>query len=99
MMGCGFLMNEKIESFVLLFEIFLEAMGNVELKTMMTDQAFSMANVIEKVFPLAKHMLCTWYILENSKKNIGHLGVLGGFIDKFDHVLMRYDTEVEFNFC
>jgi len=29
MVGCGFLMNEKIESFVWLFETFLEAMGNV----------------------------------------------------------------------
>ena len=53
MVGCRFLMNEKIESFVWLFETFLEAMGNVPSKTMMTDQAFSMANAIENVFPLA----------------------------------------------
>ena len=59
MVGCGFLMNEKIESFVWLFETFLEAMGNVQLKTVMTDQTFSMANAIERVFPLAKHRLCT----------------------------------------
>ena len=51
-------MNEKIESFVWLFETFLEAMGNVQLKTIMTDQAFSMANAIEKVFPLAKYIGC-----------------------------------------
>jgi len=57
----GFLMNEKIESFVWLFETFLKAMGNVQPKTMMADQAFSMANAIEKVFPLAKHRLCTWH--------------------------------------
>ena len=99
MVGCGFLMNEKIESFVWLFETFFEAMGNVQLKTMMTDQAFSMGSAIEKVFPLAKHRLCTWHILENSKKNIDHLRVLGGFVDKFDYVLMRCDTEAEFNFC
>ena len=82
-----------------LFETFLEAMGNVQPKTIMTDQAFSMANAIEKVFPLAKHRLCTLHILENSKENIGHLRVLGGFVDKFDHVLMRCDTEAEFDFC
>ena len=29
MVGCGFLMNENIDSFVWLFETFLEAMGNV----------------------------------------------------------------------
>lgn len=99
MVGCGFLMNEKIESFVWLFETFLEVMDNVQPKTMMTDQAFSMANAIEKVFPLAKHRLCTWHILENSRKNIGHLRVMGGFVDKFDNVLMRCDTVAEFNFC
>ena len=97
--GCSFLMNEKAESFVWLFKIFLEAKDNVQLKTVMKDQAFSMANVIEKLFPLAKHQLCTWDISENSKKNIGHLRILGGFVDKFDHVWKRYDIEVEFYFC
>ena len=58
-----------------------------------------MANAIKKVFPLVKHRLCTWHILENSKNNIGHLRVLGEFLDEFDHVLMRCDIEVEFNFC
>jgi len=99
MMGCGFLMNEKIESFVWLFETFLEVMDNMQPKTIMTDHSFSMANAIKKVFLLAKHRLYTLHILENSKKNIGHLRVLGEFVDKFDHVLMRCDTEAEFNFC
>ena len=99
MVGCGFLMNYKIESFVWLFETFLEAIGNAQSKTMITDQAFSMANVIEKVFAFVKHRQCTWHILENLKKNIGHHRVLGAFVDKFDHVMMRCDTEVEFNFC
>jgi len=89
----GFFMKEKIERFLWLFETFLEAMDNVQSKTVMTDQAFSMANAIEEVFPLAKYRLCTWHILENSKKNIGYLMVLGGFVDKFVYVLMRCDTE------
>ena len=55
MVGCGFLMNEKIENCVWLFETFLEAMDNVQPKTIISDQAFSMKNTIEKVFPLAKH--------------------------------------------
>ena len=66
--GCGFLMNEKAESFIWLFETFLAAMDNVHLK--LTNQAFSIANAIEMIFPLVKHRLYTWYILENSKKNI-----------------------------
>ena len=64
----GFLMNEKIKSFVWLFETFMETVDNVQLKVMMTDQAFSMTNAIEKVFPLTKHRLFTWHILKNSKR-------------------------------
>jgi len=54
-----FLMNDKIESFLWLFEQFLEVMDNVQLKTRMTDQEFSMANAIEKIFSLTNHRLCT----------------------------------------
>jgi len=59
MVAYGFLMNEKVKSFVWLFGTFLEAMVNVQPKTMMTDQAFSMANAIKKIFPLAKYRWCT----------------------------------------
>jgi len=73
--------------------------NTLQSKTMMTDQAFSISNAIEKVFPLAKYRLCTRHILENLEKNIGHLAVLGGFVNKFNHILMRCDTETEFHFC
>ena len=58
---------------------FVEAMDTMRANTMITDQAISMENAIEKVFPLEEHRLCTWHILKNSK-NIGHLKVLGGLL-------------------
>ena len=37
MSGCGFLMNEKIRSFVWLFKTFLKSMGGKHPITVMTD--------------------------------------------------------------
>ena len=37
MFGCGFLINEKIESFVWLFKTFLKSIGGKHLITVMTD--------------------------------------------------------------
>ena len=48
----NFFMNDKVKNFVWLFETFMKVMDNVQAKTMMIDQAFSMENAIEKVFPL-----------------------------------------------
>ena len=97
--GCEFLMNEKVESFVWLFESFLKVVDNVQPKTMMTDQTFSIENATKEVFLSAKYRLCTWHALENSKKNIDCFRVFGGFVDKFGHVLIKCDIEAEFNFC
>jgi hypothetical protein len=47
-LGAGFLENEKIESFVWLFEKFLEAMGGHEPTLIITDQDPSMKAAIEK---------------------------------------------------
>jgi hypothetical protein len=46
--GAGFLENEKIESFVWLFEEFLETMGGHEPTLIITDQDPSMKAAIEK---------------------------------------------------
>jgi len=83
MFDCGFLMNEKIWSFVWLFETFLNSMGGKHPITVMTDEAFSMASAIKLVFPLARHKLCCWHIIENSRKNIGRLRSCEGFTKIF----------------
>ncbi|XP_034197598.1 protein FAR1-RELATED SEQUENCE 5-like [Prunus dulcis] len=49
--GCAFLLDEKTDSFIWLFETFLESMGGRKPKTIFTDQCQAMANGIEKVFP------------------------------------------------
>ena len=83
MFDCGFLINEKIWSFVWSFETFLNSMGGKHPITVMTDEAFSMASAIKLVFPLARHKLCCWHIIENSRKNIGRLRSCEGFTKIF----------------
>ncbi|VFQ87215.1 unnamed protein product [Cuscuta campestris] len=98
MFGCGFLLNERIESFEWLFHTFLEAMGGLHPKTIMTDQSFAMSSAISSVFPNSKHRLCVWHISENSKKHIRDLRNQDGFLDLFDHVLKLCHTIPEFEY-
>ena len=98
MFGCGFLMNEMIESFVWLFKTFLKSMRGKHPITVMTDQAFFMASAIKSVFPLARHRLCCWHIIENSRKHIGRLRSCEGFTKIFNRVLLDCDTVEEFQF-
>ncbi|XP_019153614.1 PREDICTED: protein FAR1-RELATED SEQUENCE 7-like [Ipomoea nil] len=59
---CGFLMNERIESFVWLFKAFSRSMGGKSPQTIMTDQCAAMTAAISKVFPTSRHRLCIWHI-------------------------------------
>ncbi|XP_019167282.1 PREDICTED: protein FAR1-RELATED SEQUENCE 5-like [Ipomoea nil] len=98
MFGCGFLMNERIESFVWLFKAFLRSMGGKSPQTIMTDQYAAMAAAISKVFPTSRHRLCIWHIGENSKKHIKTLRNSKDFLDMFNYVLKYTETEAEFQF-
>ena len=76
----------------------MRSIGENHPITVMIDQAFSMASVIKLAFPLARYKLCCWLIIENSRKNIGHLRLFEGFTKIFNRVLMDCDTVDEFNF-
>ena len=96
MFGCEFFINERMESFVWLFNTFLKSVGWKHPVTVMTDQAFSMAAAIKIVVSLARHRLCCWHIIENSRKHIGALRISGGFTKIFNRVLMQCDIKDEF---
>lgn len=49
MLGCAFLSDEKIESFVWLFEVFMKSMQGQAPITLFSDQDLAIANAIEKV--------------------------------------------------
>ena len=64
MLGCTFLLDETTNSFIWLFENFLESMGNRPPKIILTNQDAAMAKAIEHVFPTTCHHLCLWHILK-----------------------------------
>uniref|UniRef100_A0A803MQX6 MULE transposase domain-containing protein n=1 Tax=Chenopodium quinoa TaxID=63459 RepID=A0A803MQX6_CHEQI len=53
MFACGFIEDEKTDSFVWLLETFLKAMENRTPTSIFTDQDQAMANAIEQVFTLS----------------------------------------------
>ncbi|XP_019151011.1 PREDICTED: protein FAR1-RELATED SEQUENCE 5-like [Ipomoea nil] len=98
MFGCGFLLNERIESFVWLFKVFVRSMGGKHLQTIMTDQCAAMAAAIAQVFSNSNHRLCIWHIGDNSKTHIKSLRNKKGFLELFNFLLKYTDTEAEFEF-
>ncbi|XP_075486498.1 protein FAR1-RELATED SEQUENCE 5-like [Primulina tabacum] len=61
--GCGFLSDEKTESFVWLFNKFIEAMPKGAPDVIITDQDPAMTKAIAQVFPQVVHRYCLWHIL------------------------------------
>ncbi|XP_073126798.1 protein FAR1-RELATED SEQUENCE 5-like [Henckelia pumila] len=74
--GCGFLSDEKTESFVWLLNKFIEAMPRGAPNVIITDQDPAMTKAIAQVFPQTVHRYCLWHILNK-------------FPDKIDPVSFR----------
>uniref|UniRef100_A0A0E0LY81 SWIM-type domain-containing protein n=1 Tax=Oryza punctata TaxID=4537 RepID=A0A0E0LY81_ORYPU len=88
-LGCGFLRNEKTETF---------AMEGVEPTNIITDQDLAMKAAIALVFPHAKHRNCRWHIMQNAQKKIGHiLDHDKALCDAFNDCLDNSWTEQEFD--
>ncbi|XP_057249964.1 protein FAR1-RELATED SEQUENCE 5-like [Beta vulgaris subsp. vulgaris] len=98
MFGCAFLLNEKTDSFVWLFDSFVRSMGGKKPITMITDQCAAMGATLKVVLPSVNHRLCTWHIGKNSKKNIPDLRAQDDIVDVFNTVLKYSDTIAEFEF-
>ncbi|BBH03007.1 FAR1-related sequence 5 [Prunus dulcis] len=95
--GCAFLLDEKTDSFIWLFETFLESMGGRKPKTIFTDQCQAMANGIEKVFPGVCHRLCSWHISQNAARNLGSYCGNPEFNHMFNKCLQGYcETKLKF---
>ncbi|XP_028059063.1 protein FAR1-RELATED SEQUENCE 5-like [Camellia sinensis] len=88
--GAALLYDETAESFVWLFEKFLEAMSRKAPKTLFTDQDAAMAKAIPIVMPDTSHRLCTWHLMQNALKHVNCLfqdkGVKGVLNKFFFHI-------------
>jgi transposase-like protein len=57
-LGAAFLADEKIDSFVWLFQTFLKAMGGVAPHLIITDEDASLKAAITQIFPNTAHRHC-----------------------------------------
>ena len=69
--GAAFLANEQTESYIWLFETFLRAMGGVAPTLIITDEAVSIKNAIDKVLSTSVHRFCMWHIMEKVPEKVG----------------------------
>lgn len=79
--GCGFMSNEKFETFVWLFKKWLEIMPAGPPKAFITDQDPAMTKAIQYVMPTTSHRFCIWHIMEKFPVK------LAGIAINFEHFL------------
>ncbi|KAG6430089.1 hypothetical protein SASPL_108150 [Salvia splendens] len=68
--GCGFLSDEKTESYIWLLNKFMEAMSSDAPKTIITDQDPAMTKALAQVLPETVHRYCLWHILNKFSEKI-----------------------------
>ncbi|KAK9715618.1 hypothetical protein RND81_06G177400 [Saponaria officinalis] len=64
------LSNEDEESFVWVFQKFMDAMGGKEPKLLITDQDPAIRNAVPAIFKTARHRFCMWHIMNRVTEKI-----------------------------
>ncbi|KAM0823600.1 hypothetical protein ACQ4PT_070767 [Festuca glaucescens] len=90
-LGCGFLKNENMESFVWLFEEFLEAMGGLQPHNFITNQDAAMISAILTSLPACRHRNCRWHIMQNAQ------AVLGNFLSKHEDLRKELNEIIDYS--
>lgn len=69
--ACAIIEDETIDTFVWLFQTFLECMGGKQPCTVITDQDVSMKEAVPAVFSLAVHRNCLFHIMKKAEEKCG----------------------------
>ncbi|XP_042974626.1 protein FAR-RED ELONGATED HYPOCOTYL 3-like [Carya illinoinensis] len=79
LLGAGLISSEDIETFVWLFETWLQCMDGNTPKSIIIDQDRAMKNAIRIVFPNTRHRFCLWHILKKVPEKLGSYGLFLGW--------------------
>ena len=71
--GCALLQDVTEQTFVWLFETWLQVMWEKEPKSIITDQDLAMGATIAKVFPRTQHRLCLCHIKKKFPEKLSHI--------------------------
>ncbi|XP_058753620.1 protein FAR1-RELATED SEQUENCE 5-like [Vicia villosa] len=95
--GAAFLADEKIDSFMWLFEAFLKAMEGHKPTLIITDQDPAMKVAVEKVFNGSSHRFCMWHIMKKVSEKVGvSLNVNIDFNNRFKSYVWNSESPEEF---
>ncbi|XP_020251033.1 protein FAR-RED IMPAIRED RESPONSE 1-like [Asparagus officinalis] len=76
--GCALLADEQEETFVWLFQEWLNCMHGIEPGAIITDQDRAMCNAIHKVFPNTRHRYCYWHLQRHIADHLHTLNYVYG---------------------
>ncbi|XP_073057390.1 protein FAR1-RELATED SEQUENCE 5-like [Primulina eburnea] len=93
--ACGFLSDEKTDSFVWLLNKFLEAMPKEAPHLIITDQDPDMTKVIGEVFPKTIHRYCLWNILNKFPDKLNPVTFRDHY-QSIKNVIVHSTTSIEF---
>ncbi|XP_042458601.1 protein FAR1-RELATED SEQUENCE 5-like [Zingiber officinale] len=93
--GCGFLSDEKTESFVWLFKKFIEALPKGPPNMIITDHDPAMTKVIAQVFPQTVHRYYLWHILNKFSDKL-HPMTFQNYYQSMMNVIINSTTVDEF---
>ena len=84
--------DETKDSFIWLFETFIDAHKGRQPKTIYTDQDAAMGKAIEKVFTESYHGLCTFHIMQNAVKHLSPVKGEDEDEDEEPHILSNFSA-------
>ncbi|KAK9676577.1 hypothetical protein RND81_11G086400 [Saponaria officinalis] len=92
--ACALLSNEDEESFVWVFEKFMDAMGRKEPHIIIIDQDPAIRNAVSTVLKMARHRFCLWHIM---KKVADKINIITrketDFLSRLNGVVWNQDLE------
>ncbi|XP_021743201.1 protein FAR1-RELATED SEQUENCE 5-like [Chenopodium quinoa] len=95
--GAAFLADEKTDSFIWLFEKFLDVMGGHKPVSIITDQDLAMKAAIRQVFDSSIHRFCIWHIMRKLSEKVGcSLNSDDDFNTQFKSCVYSSETSIEF---
>ncbi|XXG60583.1 hypothetical protein AAC387_Pa04g2451 [Persea americana] len=95
--GCCLISNETFDTFVWVFNKWIEAMQGDPPQAILTDQDAAMTKAIKFVFPATCHRYCLWHIMMNLQKNMGGIAINNpNFIKTFKKIAYNSITREQF---
>ncbi|XP_042962559.1 protein FAR1-RELATED SEQUENCE 5-like [Carya illinoinensis] len=84
LLGAGLISSEDTDTFIWLFQTWLQCMDGLAPPAIITDQDRAMKNAIAVVFPKTRHRFCLWHILKKVPEKLGSHRAYKSGLKKFE---------------